>query len=85
MMKVKLQEARAAQSEVIVENYGYVYCGRKPDSLEADYALLDATKAAIEAQTDECPYCLGAGEDLAFRLCKTFKGRGRVAKKEGAE
>jgi hypothetical protein len=76
-MTIELDKARAAQ----LEAWGQPYLG-----LEADYAMLEATKAAIEAQTEICPDCNGECElNTPFKpywvICPTCKGRGRVERR----
>lgn len=66
------------------EGHGHLHV-RSDASLEDYYTLLSATKAAIEAQTIECPVCNGDGElNKAYPPywvdCPTCKGRGRVPK-----
>jgi hypothetical protein len=87
----KLAEARAKQLEAIrdrcdVDEYANEIAMSTP-SLEADYALLEATQAAIAAQTVECRKCFGEGhlpkyDDYGCEEtpCPTCNGRGRVAK-----
>ena len=93
-MNTELKAARAAQLSAITQNYsgdfdddGHVCIAPKDEqSLEADYALLAATKAAIKAQTSRCQNCFGGkyiySSETDLRetiLCPTCKGRGRVA------
>lgn len=78
-MNTELEEARKAHIRAIYGDF---------PSLEADYALLEATQRAVNAQTVECTKCYGRGEysvalpDMPFgwEKCPTCKGRGRVRK-----
>lgn len=95
-MNTKLREASLAQLSAITENY-YAFFDYDNDcfcidikdeqSLEAGYALLAATQAVIDAQTEVCPDCFGekyiysSETDLReTSSCPTCKGRGRMIK-----
>lgn len=79
-MNTELKEARKAQLDAIFGDF---------PSLEADYAMLEATQRAIDAQTVQCIDCSGRGEhvnnvnedgDMEYEKCQTCNGRGRVRK-----
>ncbi|MDD4913365.1 MAG: hypothetical protein PHP57_13820 [Sideroxydans sp.] len=71
-MNEELEEARKAQ-----HNARALGC-----SLESDYALLEATQRAIDAQTVECEDCDGRNTSSLTYLkqCPVCNGRGRVPK-----
>jgi Zn finger protein HypA/HybF involved in hydrogenase expression len=93
---MKLEEARAKQLDAVralVATDGIELLFDVPLSfdccnpnLEADYALLTATQAAIEAQTVKCPCkdCNHGGifddDRCTWEDCPTCDGRGRIAK-----
>lgn len=88
-MSTELEKARAAQQEAFRRLYGEAY-PEYEDTLEGDYALLEATKAAIESQTVPCDSCIGgkilitpaAGSNYET-TCPACKGRGRIPTEEG--
>jgi hypothetical protein len=100
---MNLQEARAAQLEAMADKLesdalhsdaeALRNCARQYplvfSNLEADYALLAACVAAIEAQTVECEDCRGDGysesevpNSMSYRkhCCETCNGKGRIVK-----